>query len=274
LSTARSAENAARQAHQSSALRTLARVGYAASGVLHLLIGWLAVQLATGGGSGGDASESGALQQLSQAPGGAVILWVVAVGLGALALWHLVEAALGVPGRESAQQTGSRIKAAGKGVLYAVLAVTAGRYASGGSGSGGGDTQEGLTEQVLQWPGGQLIVGAVGLTIIGVGVFHIVKGARKKFLEDLRTTGPGAVGKAVVRLGQIGYIAKGVALGVLGALFVLAGVQSDAEQAGGLDDALKTIQDQPYGTVLLIVTGIGIAAYGAYSFARARYAKL
>jgi hypothetical protein len=155
-----------------------------------------------------------------------------------------------------------------------VLAVMAGRYASGGSGSSGGSTQEDLVAQILGWPGGQLVVGAIGLTIIGVGVFHVVKGWRKKFLEDLRTTGPGAVGKAVVRLGQVGYIAKGVALGVLGALFVLAGVQSDPEQAGGLDDALKTIQDQPYGTVLLIATGIGIAAYGAYSFARAKYAKL
>lgn len=274
MSTTRSAQGAARRAQNSTALRTLARVGYAASGVLHLLIGWLAIQIATGD-SGGNASESGALQQLAQAPGGEAMLWVVAVGLGALALWHLVEAALGVPAKESAQQTGARVKAAGKGVLYAVLAVMAGQYASGsGSGSGGGQSQEGLTAKILQMPGGQAIVVVIGLVIVGVGVFHIVKGARKKFLDDLRTTGPGAVGKAVVRLGQVGYIAKGAALGVLGALFVLAGVQSDAEKAGGLDDALKTIQDQPYGTVLLIATGIGIAAYGVYSFARARYAKL
>jgi hypothetical protein len=273
LSTTRSAQGAARRAQNSTALRTLARVGYAASGVLHLLIGWLAIQVAIGG-SGGNASESGALSQLAQAPGGPVILWTVAVGLGALALWHLVEAALGVPSSSSAKQTGARVKAGGKGVLYAVLAVMAGQYASGGSGGGGGEAQEGMTAKILQWPGGQAIVVVIGLVIVGVGVFHVVKGARKKFLDDLRTTGPGAVGKAVVRLGQVGYIAKGAALGVLGALFVLAGVQSDAQKAGGLDDALKTIQDQPYGTVLLVATGIGIAAYGAYSFARARYAKL
>ncbi|WP_418275083.1 DUF1206 domain-containing protein [Isoptericola jiangsuensis] len=273
MSTAQSAEHAARRAQDSAPLRTLARVGYAASGVLHLIIGFLAVQLATGDSSG-SASESGALQQLSEAPGGAVALWVAAIGLGALALWHIVEALLGVPGSESAKQTAARVKAAGKGVLYAVLAFLAGRYASGGSGSGGGEAQEGFTAQILQLPGGQLIVGAIGLVIIGVGVFHVVKGWRKKFLEDLRTSGPGAVGKAVVRLGQVGYIAKGIALGVLGGLFVLAGVQSDADKAGGLEDALKTIQDQPFGAVLLILTGVGIAAYGVYSFARARYAKL
>jgi hypothetical protein len=272
-SPARSADAAARRAKNSSALRVLARVGYAASGVLHLLIGWLAVQIALGS-SGGNADETGALRQLAEAPGGAFLLWTVVVGLAALGLWHLVEAFVGVPGSETAKQTGARIKAAAKAVLYGVLAFTAARIATGGGGGGGGDTQEDLTAKILGLPGGQLIVGAIGLTIIGVGVFHVYKGWTKKFREDLVTTGAGAVSKAVVRLGQVGYIAKGVALGVLGGLFVYAAATSDADKAGGLDDALKTIRDQPFGVVLLVAVGIGIAAYGVYSFARARYAKL
>ncbi|PRZ09444.1 uncharacterized protein DUF1206 [Isoptericola sp. CG 20/1183] len=265
------AQGAARRAQHSTGLRALARGGYAASGVVHLLIGWLAVRLALGSSSG-SADESGAFQQLASAPGGTVALWAVTLGFAALALWQLAEAAVGVPGVEDAKEAAARVKAAGKGVLYGVLAFSAARYATGDGGGGG--QQESLTAKLMQAPAGRWLVVAVGLVIVGVGVFHVVKGWRKKFLEDLRGTGGGSVGAAVVRLGQIGYVAKGVALGVLGGLFVAAGATHDAEKAGGLDDALQAIREQPFGTVLLVVTGVGIAAYGVYSFARARYAKL
>jgi len=251
----------------------LARSGYAASGVVHLLLGYLAVRLAFGSTPGGSADQDGVFQELASAPGGAALLWAVTVGFGALALWQLVEAILGVPGADAAKQAAARGKAAAKAVLYGVLAGTAVRYAQGGSG-GGGNQQESLTADLMKTPAGRWAVALVGLVIVGVGVFHVVKGWRKKFLDDLQGTGGGAVGTAVVRLGQVGYIAKGVALGVLGGLFVAAAWTSDAEKAGGLDDALRTIRDQPFGTVLLLVTGVGIAAYGAYSFARARYARL
>lgn len=241
-----------------------------ASGVLHILIGWLAIQLALGQPAG-QASESGAFQALAQAPGGGVLLWTVAVGFGALALFQLTSALVGVPGTDAQHQTGARIKSAAKGVLYAVLAYTSARYAQGGS--AGGD-QESLTAGIFAMPGGRWIVGLVGLVIIGVGVFHVVKGWRKKFLNDLRGVGGQGVGTAVVRLGQAGYVAKGVALGVLGGLFVAAAATADPSRAGGLDEALKTIHDQPFGTALLFVIGLGIAAYGVYSFARARYARL
>ncbi|GAA1718517.1 DUF1206 domain-containing protein [Isoptericola hypogeus] len=253
-------------------LQTLARSGYAASGVVHLLLGYLAVRLAFGSTPAGSADQNGVFQELASAPGGAALLWVVAVGFGALALWQLLEALLGVAGTDTAKQAGARAKAAAKAVLYGVLAATAGRYAQGGS-SGGG-TQESLTADLMKAPAGRWLVAAVGLAIVGVGVFHVVKGWRKNFLDDLRGTGGGAVGQAVVRLGQVGYEAKGVALGVLGGLFVAAAWTSDAQKAGGIDDALRVIRDQPYGTVLLVATGVGIAAYGVYSFARARYARL
>ncbi|MFV2143678.1 DUF1206 domain-containing protein [Isoptericola sp. G70] len=273
MSTSGRAQGAARRARNSTGLRVLARAGYAASGVVHLLIGWLAVRLALGSSSG-SADESGAFRQLASAPGGMIVLWAVTLGFAALALWQLTEALVGVPGVDDAQEAGARVKAGGKGVLYGVLAAMAARYAVGGGGGGGGGQQESLTATLMQDPAGRWLVVAAGLVIVGVGIFHVVKGWRKKFLEDLRGAGGGKAGVAVVRLGQVGYIAKGVALAVLGGLFVAAGVTHDADKAGGLDDALRTIRDQPFGTALLIVTGVGIAAYGVYSLARARYARI
>lgn len=265
------AQGAARRARHSTGLRALARSGYAASGVLHLLIGWLAVRLALGSSSG-SADESGAFRQLASAPGGTVALWAVTLGFAALALWQLAEAVVGVPGVKDTEEAGARVKSAGKGVLYGVLAFSAARYAAGDG--GGGSQQESLTATLMQAPAGRWLVVAGGLVIVGVGVFHGVKGWRKTFLDDLRGTGGGSVSTAVVRLGQVGYVAKGLALAVLGGLFVAAGITHDADKAGGLDDALQTIREQPFGTGLLVVTGAGIAAYGVYSFARARYARL
>ncbi|MFE7405412.1 DUF1206 domain-containing protein [Isoptericola sp. NPDC057559] len=263
--------DAPRRANRSPVLRGLARGGYVASGVLHLLLGWLAVRLALGS-SGGSADQQGALKELAAAPGGALLLWLTAAGFAALALWQLTEALVGVPGADTAKQVGSRVKAGAKAVLYGVLAGTAVGVATGAS--GGGSSEEGITADLLAAPAGRWLVAAVGGVVVGVGVFHVVKGWRRTFLDDLRGTGGGAVGQAVVRLGQVGYAAKGVALAVVGGLFVAAAVTADPQKAGGLDDALRTIRDQPFGTALLIVTGVGIAAYGVYSFARARYARM
>lgn len=264
-----SAAGAARRAKNSDAVRVLARGGYAASGVLHVLVGWLAVQLALGQPTG-QADGSGAFRALAQAPGGALLLWAVAVAFGALALWQLVTALVGVPNAQ--HQAVARAKSVAKAVLYGVLATSGAQYAQGAGGSG--SSEESMTAGVMAVPGGRWLVGVVGLVIVAVGGYHVVKGLRKKFLDDLAGTGGRSVRPVVVQLGRIGYVAKGIALGVVGGLVVAAAATADAERAGGLDEALRAMRDQPYGSVLLLVTGLGIAAYGGYSFARARFARL
>jgi hypothetical protein len=263
------AANAARRAQDSSAVHAFARGGYVASGVLHVLVAWLAVQLALGRPTG-QADESGAFRTIAQMPGGEVLLWAVAVGFAALAVWQFATAVVGGPNVE--RKAAARAKSVAKGVLYAALAVAGVRYAQGAGGTG--RSEESMTAGVLAMPGGRWLVGGVGLAIVAIGVYHVVKGLRRKFLRDLAGTGGRAVGRVVVRLGQVGYVAKGIALGVVGGLVVAAAATADASRAGGLDDALRTIRDQPFGAVLLLVIGLGIAAFGFYSFARARFARL
>ncbi|WP_435736278.1 DUF1206 domain-containing protein [Cellulosimicrobium sp. PMB13] len=259
-------KSAARSAQGSKTLELLARAGYAMSGVLHLVIGVLAVQVATGSASSEEASQTGALAAVAETPGGTALLWFAVVAFAALGLWQVTVALSG------ALETSDRLKAAGKAVVYVALGVLAVQVVSGAS-SGSGQ-EESFTARLMQSPGGTLLVGAVGVGVVVTGVYHVVKGWKKKFLEDLRGGTSGHVGRAVVQLGRVGYIAKGVALGVLGALFVVAAVQNDPEQAGGLDAAFATIVEQPFGVVLLVAVGLGFAAYGLYSFARARYARM
>jgi hypothetical protein len=122
--------------------------------------------------------------------------------------------------------------------------------------------------------GGQLIVGLIGLGIVAAGVVFIVRGWKASFTHHLQPQATsGTRGRVVVRLGQAGYVAKGVALGVVGSLFVAAAWSYDPKEAGGLDVALSTLLDQPFGRWLLTLVALGLAAFGAYCFAWARYPK-
>lgn len=260
----------AERASRSSAFEGLARIGHAGNGVVHLLIAWIAARVALGSSS--EADEAGALEQLGSTTGGGILLWVCAVGFSALSLWRFVEASR--PHEGSARdQLADRVKAAGKGVLYSALSFTAFRVAIG-AGADSGETASEATSTLMAAPAGRILVGIVGLAVLGVGGYHVVKGARRKFREDLSGTSKREVSRAVTVLGVVGYVAKGAALAVMGGLFITAAIQADPSQPTGLDAALKALRDQPAGVGLLLVVAVGLAAYGLYSFARARYSRM
>ena len=274
--TARSAMGAARDAGESDGLEHLARVGLIAYGVVHVLVAWLALQLAWFGGNGESADQSGAMSTLAESPLGKPLLWVVAVGLIALAVWQAAEvlrwrsgwSASGKARTKALRKSGTALV---KAAIYIALAVLAIRFATG-SGQSSSQSQQETTAGVLGWPGGQFIVGAAGLILIGSGVWHVRKGLNKHFLKQIDTSdaSPGAL-KLVTRLGQIGFPGKGIALAGVGALLVYAAVTFDPSKAQGLDGALRTVLDLPFGPFLLTLVAVGIAAFGAFLFVRARY---
>jgi len=254
------AREAAAAAGDSPVLRWGARLGYAASGVLHLVLGWIALEVAWGWTSQ-KADQTGALANLAGTAPGRVTLWIVALAFALLGLWQVTEAI-------SRRELFDRVKALGKFGLYTFLAVTAIQVVEGQS-SGSGDTK-GMTASLMGEVWGRSLVAAVGVAVVGVGVYHVVKGARRTFFKDLQEH-PGV---ALTRAAQIGYIAKGVALGIVGGLFVAAAATADPEKAEGLDGALRSLKDLPAGQVALTVIALGLVAYGVYSFGRARYARV
>src|SRR3954452_10592020 len=269
------AVSAAGRAGNSDALEKLARVGLLAYGVVHLLVAWLALQLAWGGG-GGSADQSGAMATLAAEPFGKTLLWVLAVGLIALALWQLAELLMKVPGlRGSGEQkkkavTGA-VKTVAKTVVYAFLAITAIRFAAGGGKSSSGQQQQ-TVAGVVSWPGGRFLVGVAGLVMIGIGVHHVRKAVNKRFLKEIDISRASAgQRRAIERLGQVGYPAKGVALALVGGLLIWAAVTFDPKKASGLDGAMRTLLNAPFGKVLLTLVAIGIAAFGVFCLFRARY---
>lgn len=261
------------QARHSDLLKHGARIGLIAYGVVHLLIAWIGLQVAWSGG--GDASSGGALRTLAEQPFGRTILWITVIGLVALVLWQLATAVWGYASEDGAKRVRKRLSAVGRVVVYAALAVSAVKIASGsGSSSGSDSKEEGLTADLLSAPAGRVLVAAIAIAIIAVGVAQVRRGVTDAFTHDLTPEATsGGSGSGVVAVGRFGYVAKGVAIGVVGALFGWAAVSYDPDKAGGLDDALKTVRDQPFGPYLLTLVALGLAAFGLFCFAWARYAR-
>ncbi|GAA3007482.1 DUF1206 domain-containing protein [Actinokineospora diospyrosa] len=256
-------------AHHNDAVKGLGRAGMACYGVVYVIVAYLALQVAFGGG-GQEADQTGALQEIASTSFGAVVLWVLAVGLLAFGVWQLLMAAFSYKWHEEGRKrTFKRIGAAVRGFVGISLGIAAIRTATGSGTQSGDQKQKQMTAELMALPAGRVIVGLLALVVIGAGIASIVSGFRKSFMKDLETS---QLPKShwVERLGQVGYIAKGLGIAIVGVLLGFAALDANASEAGGLDSALRTLADQPFGTVLLVVVAAGFASFGIYAIAAAK----
>ncbi|HEY0815962.1 MAG TPA: DUF1206 domain-containing protein [Pseudonocardia sp.] len=272
MSSPANAANSAREAADSRPVVLAVRIGLLCYGVTHLLIAWIALQIAFGGDNQ-QASQKGAFQEIGGNTFGRVILWVIVVGFVAVALWRLTLAIWGFS-YESDEKTRLRKRAAmaGKVVVFVGLAVLAVTTAVGGGGGGGGSQK--ATAGVLGIPGGQWIVGAVGLGFIVAGGSKIYGGWKKNFVSDMSLPADQKERRVVERTGQVGFIAKGISIALIGVLVVVAAVQFDPAKASGLDAALRGLAQQPFGPWLLALVALGLATYGVFCAFDARYHRV
>jgi hypothetical protein len=213
---------------------------------------------------------------LASSPIGKPLLWVIAVGLIALAVWQAAAAlhwrsGLRAGGHQRKKALQNIGKSVAKAVVYAALAVTALKFAVGSGRSSAQEQQQG-TAGVFGWPGGRFLVGIAAVVLLVVGGVHVYKGVKKTFLKQIDLTeAPPTATRWITRLGQVGFPAKGVALALVGVLLGYAAITFDPSKARGLDGAMRTILSAPFGEVLLTLVAVGIIAFGAFLFARARY---
>ena len=258
----------------------LARLGFCARGLVYVIVGVLAFEIARGrSGQESEASKDGALRAIADRSFGAPLLAVLAVGLAGYAAWRASEAIWGKQDEaDEKKRTVKRLASGAKAVLYfAFLASTVKLLASGAPrGGGGGDEQEkALTARVMEATGGRWLAGAVGAAIIVGAIYTVYRGISQKFDEKLDTSEIGDLeGKVIDTLGTVGMAARGLVFGLAGYLLVRAAVDFDPQDARGVDGTLHVMAQQAYGQVLLTVTAVGIVCYGLYSFAEARYRDL
>jgi Domain of Unknown Function (DUF1206) len=250
--------------------RFVARAGMAARGVIFLIIGVLAIKVATDSG-GETTDQKGALTALAQQRFGEVLLMVLAVGLAGYALWRFAQGLLDTDDKGD-DEKGWAVRASkiGSGVSYALLSLAAVRILMG-SGGGSGDTSK-TTGGVLGWPGGQIWVGLAALVVLGVAGWNIYRSVAKKFMKRLHPSA--RMRSAVEWIGVAGMCARGVVFALIAIFLMKAAWEFDPSEAVGLDGALSRLAAQPYGKTLLGVVAAGLVAFALYCFAESRYREV
>lgn len=268
------AKFAARRAGNSKYVNWLARAGFAARGVMYVLIGILAIELAFGN-SGHQADQSGAVRLVGSTPFGAFLLWLLVIGFAGMALWRLSEAVYGGPGADG-RKASNRLIAGFKAVLYGFIAFAIAKYALGlGAPKSSNSQSVDLTATAMHHPGGRILVGIVGLVLIGVGAWLAWQAFQCKFLSDLRTGEMSPQTKKVVTfLGRFGGIARGIVFAAAGLFLLIAAVTAKAHEAKGMDATLRAFTKTPAGPWLLVLVAIGLVLFGCYSWAESRWRKV
>ncbi|WUH78510.1 DUF1206 domain-containing protein [Streptomyces sp. NBC_00435] len=269
----RAASRGARTASRGGRGRKVtARCGLVARGVLYVLIGILAVQVAFGDG-GEEADRQGALQELSGKPFGGVLVWAVGIGIVGMALWRLSEALFGAAGPEGGKPV-KRLSSAGRTVFYAVVAFSVLTFPAGGGRSGDEQSRD-ATAKALELPAGQWLVGAAGLGIAVAGVVIAVQAARRTFRKHLAMGGVSARWrKAVDFLGVSGGLARGAVATAAGGFVVYAALRYDPTRAKGMDDTLRSFTTTGAGPWLLVAVAVGLVLFGLFSWAMARWREV
>jgi hypothetical protein len=266
------ASGTARRAADSPAARALARAGLTARGILYILIGWVAILVAIGQTSQ-EADQQGALQLLAGQPYGLVLLWLLGIGFAGYALWRLSEAAFGVTGE--GYGAGARLKSLVRGLIYAFFAYLTFQIISGSGGGSQSGKQQDMTAKVMHHSGGRWLVGIVGLAIVIAGLMLVYEGVRRDFLKYLQLSQLSPRARRLVeRLGMIGTAARGAVFALAGVLVIDAAVSYQPAKAGGIDKALLTLRNQPFGEVLLILAALGLIAFGIYGLCEARWRRV
>ena len=261
----------ARRASDSPVAHGLARAGLTARGIIYILIGLIAVLVALGH-SAQEADQQGAIQLLASKPYGLVALWLLAIGFVAYALWRLSEAVFGVTGEGNG--AGPRLKSLGRAVIYAGFAVLTFKAISGAHSSQSRQQQD-LTAKAMQHPAGQWLVGIVGLIVVIAGLVLVMEGFRRKFMKYLQTAQMSPKTRRVVRLlGTVGTMARGAVFALAGILVIEAAVTHKASKSGGIDKALLTLRNQPFGEVLMLAAALGLLIFGVYGLCEARWRKV
>ncbi len=258
----------------SAVLQFLARVGLIAWGVVHIVIGFLAFQIAWGASTQKSPDLVGALRAVRDQPLGGVTLWIGVVGFAAFALWQATEAAFGHRDHEGFERLRLRVASGGKALLHAAIGVTA-ISISLGLGSSDDQSKEDAISGVMAWPGGTVIVVVAVLITIGIGVAGVTRGITMSFRKQLDTSSMSKGARVgLERLGQVGFVVKGVVLCLVAGLVGYAALTFDKEQASGLNDAVYAILAQPFGRFLLTAMALGFGAFGLFAIGSSRYRQM
>lgn len=250
--------------------RAIARFGLGSRAIIYLALAVLMVDLAISGHNR-EADQGGALRDLGATPVGRVVLVVFAFGAISYSLWRWAEAALGRHLDDISK--GGRVKAFVEGACYLPFAIMAVAVVIGDSRRADqAGTYRSTSAQFMHTVAGRLFVGAVGVVVVIVGCFLFSEGPRRSFAGNLSFGDAAPVWRRItITAGVVGACTRGIVFALAGVLVIVAAATASPAKAGGIDTALRTVAHAPYGRAILLVAAIGIASFGVFALAEARW---
>jgi hypothetical protein len=243
----------------------LGRLGLLGYGVVHVLVAWLALQVAFGVPDVAPDAQ-GAVGTIAARPGGGLVLAIAVVGLLSFALWQVAAAVLGFRWVTGGERFRKRVGAVAKAAAMAGLAAMIINYLTG-LGSDQPSTAATLAARLLALPAGRLLLALVAVVILVIAGAMTYTGLRRTFMGDLDVHRLGPITERLVELvGAVGHLARAAALAVVGVLVGAAALFADPDRAGGLDAALRALGSTPLGSSLLVVVAAGFASFGLFCF--------
>jgi len=200
-------------------------------------------------------------------------MWVCVAACLGLALWQASEATLRARSLPRKQRLAKLVSSGFLAIAYGSVGLTFAGFALGQRSDSGDNTRD-FSASLMDTPAGPWLLVALGLTILGIGIYFMVKGFRRGFKEELFHFEGTRRGRLIDSLGVTGHVAKGVALDLTGLLFIIAAAKHRPEESTGLDGSLKALQDHPFGPTLLVAIGAGFIAYGIFALIRARFGRM
>lgn len=254
----------------------LGRAGWCAKGVVYLIAGVLALSIAAKASGWSDvtsttgnqeASPTGAIKTVAGSPGGTLLLWLLAIGMVLYAAWRVVTAFL--PGSTDAKAMLQRIGYIASAIIYSTLAISAIALARHSPQAQDGNKKvTDISASIMEHTVGRLVIGAVGLIVLAVGLYRVVKGVTMDVNDELDLSGMSPTRISWTRrLGAVGEIGRGIGIGLVGFFLLRAAITYDANQATGLDGALRRLAVHTWGIVVVVIVGAGFAAYGIFCLA-------
>jgi hypothetical protein len=268
-------KRAGKKAEFSPLMEALTRIGYGTRGLIYIIMGLLAVQVALGKG-GALASPLGAIAKIGKQPAGMFLLWIVLLGLVSYSLWGVVRAVFdplhkGNDLKGLIARGGFLVSAFG----YAILILPTYGYITGKSLASSGSQSQKMITSIMAMPWGRWAIGIIGLAALAAGLYQIYLGFKAGFDRQFETYAmtPKQV-KLATDVGRFGTAARGVVLALVGGLIVLAAYRANPNQPIGMDAALATLLHQAYGIWLLGIVAAGLVAFGCYSMLSAFWFRL
>lgn len=245
---------------KSEKFRWAVRLGFAARGIVYVLIGYLALTAKRT-----DASMEHAFDWLQDAPLGVPILYLSALGLLAYGLFRLASLFFDVENAGTSQKgIAKRIGNGASGLVHLVLAWTALKFAQGDKQTATDSGSQEAAGTLLSFAFGSFALGVIGLGLLAAAVFQAKAAISASFTRKISPDAPAII----TTLGRIGSGARAVVFLIVGWSLVQSAWLGSTAEVKSLGDALRSLTDNG---LLYTVVAAGLLAFGLFSLLLARY---